>query len=108
MKTRDFAGFKKGVNLGGWLSQCVGGNYTDEYYSTFITKEDVDRIASWGCDHVRLPIDYNVIQTDDGDMIDYLIENYRIHVDKTRYTVMYEYYGSNLKPSITVLENEKD
>jgi len=40
--------------------------------------------------------------------IDYLIENYRVHVDKTRYTVMYEYYGSNLKPSITVLENEKD
>ena len=39
--------------------------------------------------------------------IDYLIKNYRVHIDSSRYTVMYEYYASNLMPSITVLENAK-
>ena len=67
---REFTGYKKGVNLGGWLSQCVDENYTDAHYASFISKDDIDKIASWGCDHVRLPIDYNVIQTDDGDMIE--------------------------------------
>ena len=67
---REVTGYKKGVNLGGWLSQCVDENYTDAHYASFISKADIDKIASWGCDHVRLPIDYNVIQTDDGDMIE--------------------------------------
>lgn len=66
---REFTGFKKGVNLGGWLSQCKD-NYNDEHYSTFIVEKDIERIASWGCDHVRVPIDYNVIQTDDGQLIE--------------------------------------
>lgn len=63
---REFTGYKKGVNLGGWLSQCGEGNYTDERFRTFITEKDIERIASWGADHVRLPIDYNVIQNEDG------------------------------------------
>ena len=63
---REFTGYKKGVNLGGWLSQCGQGNYTDERFRTFITEKDIERIASWGADHVRLPIDYNVIQNEDG------------------------------------------
>ena len=51
MKTLD--GFKKGVNLGGWLSQ---GPLDKEHLDTFITEKDIARIASWGLDHVRLPI----------------------------------------------------
>lgn len=66
---KEFKGYKKGVNLGGWLSQC-GNNYNEEHYNTFITKEDLAVIASWGCDHVRLPVDYNVIQTEDGQFIE--------------------------------------
>ena len=31
---REFKGFKKGVNLGGWLSQCGEGNYTKERFDT--------------------------------------------------------------------------
>ena len=57
---RKFEGYQKGVNLGGWLSQA--DEKTKEHYDTFIGKEDIKRIASWGCDHVRLPIDYIVIE----------------------------------------------
>lgn len=60
---KKFTGFTKGVNLGGWLSQC---DYSTERLESFITEEDFKRIASWGVDHVRLPIDYNIIQNDDG------------------------------------------
>ncbi len=66
---RSFEGFKRGVNLGGWLSQC-GDNYNEEHYRSFITEEDIAKIASWGADHVRLPIDSNVIQNEDGSFIE--------------------------------------
>lgn len=56
-------GFYRGVNLGGWLSQC---DYSKERLDTFITEVDIAQIASWGLDHVRLPIDYNVVENDDG------------------------------------------
>lgn len=67
---RELTGYKKGINLGGWLSQCGADNYNDQHYSTFITEADIERIASWGLDHVRLPIDYNVIQNEDGSFIE--------------------------------------
>lgn len=66
---RNFEGYLKGINLGGWLSQC-GNHYTEEHYNTFITKKDIDLIASWGLDHVRLPVDYNVVQQENGDFIE--------------------------------------
>ncbi len=67
---QEFSGYKKGVNLGGWLSQCGEGCYTDEHYKSFISEEDIEKIASWGADHVRLPVDYNVIQNEDGSFIE--------------------------------------
>lgn len=66
---RDFTGFKRGINLGGWLSQCLD-HYNEEHYSTFIVEDDIKEIAGWGLDHVRLPIDYNVIQNEDGSFIE--------------------------------------
>ncbi len=56
-------GFYKGVNLGGWLSQC---DYSQERLDGFITEADIDKIASWGVDHVRIPIDYNVVENENG------------------------------------------
>lgn len=64
-----FTGFTKGINLGGWISQCTD-HYNDAHYQSFITKEDIKVIAGWGVDHVRLPIDYNVIQQDNGEFIE--------------------------------------
>lgn len=59
-----FEGFTKGVNLGGWLSQCV--SMDKEHFDTFITEADIAQIAGWGLDHVRLPIDYFIIEKEDG------------------------------------------
>jgi len=56
-------GFYKGVDLGGWLSQC---DYSDERLNGFITEPDIEKIKSWGMDHVRLPIDYNILENEDG------------------------------------------
>ena len=69
---REFAGFKKGVNLGGWFSQC---DYSKERLDGFIKEEDFSTIASWGCDHVRLPVDYNILESEDGKI--YLEEGFQ-------------------------------
>ncbi len=61
------SGFYKGINLGGWLSQC---DYSEERLNSFITEKDFEVIASWGFDHVRLPVDYNVIQDAEGRMME--------------------------------------
>ncbi|HOO79684.1 MAG TPA: cellulase family glycosylhydrolase [Lachnospiraceae bacterium] len=62
MKTFD--GYLQGINLGGWLSQC---EHKKEHYDTFITEEDIKTIASWGLDHVRVPVDYELIQDNMGN-----------------------------------------
>lgn len=65
MKT--FIGYKKGVDLGGWLSQCC---HEKAHYDSFIGKADIEKIASWGLDHVRLPIDYDLIEDNEGNVIE--------------------------------------
>ncbi|MCM1084003.1 MAG: glycoside hydrolase family 5 protein [Clostridium sp.] len=65
MKTFD--GYKKGVDLGGWLSQC---SHEKAHYDSFISRSDIDKIASWGLDHVRLPIDYDLVEDDNGNVIE--------------------------------------
>ena len=51
-----------GVNLGGWLSQYPAYDFT--HFDTFITSDDIKRIKDWGCDHVRLPVDYPVLENE--------------------------------------------
>lgn len=63
---KELVGFKKGVDLGGWLSQC---DYSEERLNHFIEESDIAKIASWGVDHVRLPFDYNIVQKEDGSLI---------------------------------------
>ena len=60
---KKFDGFMHGVNLGGWFSQC---NHTEERYDNFIKEEDFKKIAEWGLDHIRLPIDYELVENADG------------------------------------------
>lgn len=59
-----FEGYQKGINLGGWLSQI--DCRSKEHFQNFITESDIQEIASWGLDHVRLPIDYDIIEDEDG------------------------------------------
>lgn len=56
--------FYRGINLGGWLSQY--GTKSGEHWASFITEKDIEQIASWGLDHVRLPVDYQVLESDDA------------------------------------------
>jgi aryl-phospho-beta-D-glucosidase BglC (GH1 family) len=56
---------QSGINLGGWLSQYP--TYDHRHFKTFIAADDIKRIAGWGMDHVRLPVDYPVLE-DDGQL----------------------------------------
>lgn len=54
--------FDCGVNLGGWISQYQ--HFDDRHFESFITEQDIEQIAGWGMDHVRLPVDYPVLVSD--------------------------------------------
>ena len=60
----QFRGFQRGINLGGWFSQC---DNSVETYENFIRKEDFLTISEWGLDHVRIPVDYNLVEDDEGN-----------------------------------------
>ena len=64
---KKIEGYTHGVNLGGWLSQC---DYSQDRLENFIKREDIEKIKSWGLDHVRVPVDYNIFQSDDGSFIE--------------------------------------
>ncbi len=61
---RRFEGFQKGVNLGGWISQF--DSYDKAHFDTFITEADIQEIARLGFDHVRVPVDYILLEEEDG------------------------------------------
>ena len=54
---------RKGTNISHWLSQSKARG--DERRAGF-TADDVKRIAEWGFDHIRLPIDEEQLWTDTG------------------------------------------
>ncbi|MFZ6030342.1 MAG: glycoside hydrolase family 5 protein [Chloroflexota bacterium] len=56
---------QSGVNLGGWISQYeTYRSHNPRHFETFVTAADIRQIASWGMDHVRLPVDYPVLEDD--------------------------------------------
>ena len=57
-------GYMAGANLGHWISQY--GNKDHTHYDTYITAPDFQRMASWGLDHVRVPVDYFIFEDDDN------------------------------------------
>lgn len=54
----------RGINLGNWLSQ--NGRASLDEMEKKITKKDLEQIASWGFDHLRLPVDYFTFESDDA------------------------------------------
>ncbi len=64
---KKFDGYMHGIDLGGWLSQC---DYSQDRLENFITEQDIIKIKSWGLDHVRVPVDYNIFQNDDSSFIE--------------------------------------
>ena len=63
---KRFEGFQKGVNLGGWISQFK--EYDENHFKNFITEKDIAYISSIGFDHVRVPVDYNVLEDEEGNI----------------------------------------
>ena len=60
---KKFEGYMHGIDLGGWLSQC---DYSKDRLENFITEPDIAKISSWGLDHVRVPVDYNIFRDENG------------------------------------------
>jgi glucan 1,3-beta-glucosidase len=105
-KSFDYSGDKvRGVNLGGWLvlepwitpsifdgagdgavdewslTQILGKDEAKarltDHWDSFITQDDFNRIADAGLNHVRIPIGYWAVATQEGDpyvggQLDYL------------------------------------
>ncbi len=61
---RNFNGYMHGINLGGWLSQ--NEDNSEEHFNSFITEKDIAYISQLGLDHVRVPVDYMILEEDDG------------------------------------------
>lgn len=61
---KRFVGFTKGVNLGGWLSQF--DSYEKSHFLSFIGESDFEKIAKMGFDHVRVPVDYVLLEDEEG------------------------------------------
>lgn len=64
---KEFKGYKKGVNFGGWLSQC---DHTKNTYDNFIKEDDFANALRLGYDHIRVPIDYELIEDEEGNFIE--------------------------------------
>ena len=60
---RIWEGYQRGVNFGGWLSQF--DENSREHFASFITEEDFRKVSEMGFDHVRIPVDYVMLESDD-------------------------------------------
>ncbi len=57
-----FSGYEHGINFGGWYSQC---DHSLKRYDYFVKRDDFRRVKRWGFDHVRIPVDYELVLNDD-------------------------------------------
>ena len=62
MSTSADPSLRCGVNLGGWLSQA---ELSLAHVEEFIREENIQQIAEWGFDHIRVPIDYRLLRSKD-------------------------------------------
>ncbi|MBQ8641964.1 MAG: cellulase family glycosylhydrolase [Clostridia bacterium] len=71
---KKFTGFEHGIGMGGWLTNYKRFAVMDparrkwispgdmEHFASYITREDVKNIASFGADHIRLGFDQIVVE----------------------------------------------
>lgn len=62
LKTGSFAGPQHAIKQK--ITDLIGANNTEEFYDTYkangITKKDIDSLAAWGFNSIRLPMHYNL------------------------------------------------
>lgn len=108
---KSFDGFLKGVNLGGWISQF--DKYDEKHFESFITKEDIKYIASLGFDHVRVPVDYNVLEDEQANIIESgfkYLENCRVWCEEYGLNMLidlHECYGYSFDPLKKDMDRKK-
>ncbi|MBQ7463852.1 MAG: cellulase family glycosylhydrolase [Lachnospiraceae bacterium] len=78
---KKWNGFEHGINFGGWLSQC---DHTKERYDTFIVEKDFETVAKWGLDHVRIPVDYELVEDESGNYQDEGFSYIQFAIDECR------------------------
>ncbi len=76
-----FMGHMHGIGIGGWLTNFKRLRFIPadmntlvttgdlEHFETYLTERDVQQIASWGCDHIRLAFDYIFLEDEAKPMI---------------------------------------
>lgn len=57
-------GYMAGANLGHWISQY--GNQSEAHWDSYIVESDIERMRGWGMDHIRVPVDYFLFESDDN------------------------------------------
>ncbi len=68
----------RGVNLSHWFAQSLEG-YSEQHFTTFVTRDDIRRIAAAGFSHVRLPFEPDIVFTSGNppalqeDIVGYLL-----------------------------------
>ena len=77
-RNNPFAGFRRGMGIGGWLTNYKRFHVLPEvwrhtitvgdleHFESYITEDDIRRIASWGMDHIRLGFDQIVLESSPG------------------------------------------
>jgi len=70
-------GYMAGANLGHWISQY--GDKSHEHFKSYIQEKDIARMASWGMDHVRVPVDYFIFESDDNPGV--YLESGLVYID---------------------------
>lgn len=78
VKSAPWPGFECGMGIGGWLTNYKRFNVLPEdrrliltdgdfaHFDSYITEGDVQRIARWGFDHIRLGFDQIVVEEEEG------------------------------------------
>lgn len=108
--------FKKGINIGGWLSQYdiiakkpLTERNLRKHFDTFIKEEDIRQISSWKFDHIRLPIsgyliydaDRNCLNTNALEYIHKCIKwcsDYHLNIVIDLHDIQGNVYGAMDKP----------
>lgn len=124
---KEFTGFMHGLGIGGWLTNykrfhvlpkewrlpLSPGDF--EHFDRYITKRDVDYIASLGADHIRVCFDQLVLEEAPGkyrERIFELLENFAQWCQQAGVNVVFNMHKAignycDISEDITLLESEE-
>ena len=75
--------FQNGINVGGWLAQCEflceqppSKEHLEKHFATFLTEQDIQTIATWKFDHIRLPISGYLLYDEEKNRLNPILLNY--------------------------------